>query len=92
MNDYLVSLYPGAGVELFSMKINARDPEDALVQASMELPCVFIDVDVAADEGIVEEYENDDSYVYLDRTEYGGGCGYLLIANAEVREIKETEE
>lgn len=88
MHNYRVGLYPGAGVELFTVEVEARDPEDALVQASIQIPCVFHAEDTAAEEGIVEELENDPQFVYLDRTEYGEDNGYLFITNAIIEELK----
>lgn len=89
MKKYSVSLYPGAGAELYSTEVEARDPEDALVQASFEIPCVFFTVERAQQEGMTEELENDPEYTYLDRTEYDGGCGYLYTTHAIIKEMEE---
>ena len=89
---YKVCLYPGSGAELYSTEVEARDPEDALVQASMEIPCVFFTVERADAEGVTDELNEDPEYTYLDRTEYDGGCGYLYITNAVVLPVQEEPD
>lgn len=77
-SNYRVSLWLGASVETRTVTVQAKDEEEALVLASMETGIV-IDADEADD-----DVRESDHYTYLDRTEYGGGCVYLLTENAAI--------
>ena len=82
MTSYLVGLWVGAGVKMETIKIEAHDPEDALIQASLKIGvCIPVD---EADEDVVNA---PDLYMYLDRSEYGKENAYLLIESAFIREI-----
>lgn len=83
MKNYKVMLWPGAGMMLDEVTVEARDPEDALVQASLT-----IGMTIPADEAD-PEVEESDIYTYLDRTEYDAGCVYLLIENARIEVLSD---
>lgn len=84
LNYYKVDLYPGCGVELKTGYYEADSPEDALVQASIQLPCCWQNFKDLKEEEILEFEERNDEFVFLDRSEYGEENGYLYIVNSRI--------
>lgn len=84
-NLFRVSLWPGAGAELQSVVVEARDEEEALVLASTKIG-IIIPMDESDD-----EVESSDMYTYIDRSEHGFENGYLLIVNGSIYAMNETD-
>lgn len=83
---YKVTLWCGAGYTLNKpVVVEARDEEEALVLASIkDGNCIFKEDFTIED---MDELDASDTYIYLDRTEYGHSVGYLLIENAIIEEV-----
>ena len=79
---YKVSLYLGAGIDMATVVVKARYEEEAFILASLKAG-VVVDADEADD-----NVKASGLYTYLDRTEYGSNCVYLLTVNAKIEPVE----
>lgn len=85
--NYRVQLWPGAGYLLSpGVTVEARDEEEALVLASINDPFAFFLYCDELDEQRYSQIENEDRFLYLDRSEYGHRNIFLCIENARIME------
>lgn len=89
MNTYKVTLWCGKGYYLNEpVVVDAEDDEEALVKASIaDRKCYKVCTDGLLD-FMNEELENDERYIYLDRSCYDAYNCYLLIENARIEILK----
>lgn len=87
--DYEISLYPGYGVELVTYRVNdVYNEQDALEKLCSTLSTIFFrPVDDLEDDEIDYCEQNSDIYIYIDSTEYGGKCGYLMAGNMRIEQM-----
>lgn len=87
--NYEVSLYPGYGVELVTYRVDdVYNEQDALEKLCSTLSTMFFrPVDDLEEDELDYCEQNPDIYMYIDSTEYGGKCGYLMIGNMRIEQV-----
>lgn len=84
-----VWLWCGAGYQLTEIDIDepTSDGQYAVEQAVVKAlegdagSILFKSIEYMSEDEVAECEQYGDSWLYLDLTEYGHGCGYLLIEN-----------